>query len=88
MTLAELACRKTADKDARCLNTLAAAYAEAGRFDDAVRTAARAEALAAATRDDSLLADTQTHLRFYRAGKPWHDPLPFHQPAELGAADP
>jgi Flp pilus assembly protein TadD len=40
--LAEKACKATNNTDPEFLDTLAAAYAEAGRFDDAVRTAQQA----------------------------------------------
>lgn len=52
------------------LNTLAAAYAEAGRFPEAVRTAEQAEKLA---RNAGLLGFTQqisSRLQLYRRGEP------------------
>ena len=42
MKLAERGCQLTGQRDPRLLDALAAAYAEAGRFEDAVRTAERA----------------------------------------------
>ena len=50
--MSERACKAVVEPDrpnifaANCLDTLAAAYAEAGRFDDAVKTAGRAIAMA------------------------------------------
>jgi len=55
------------------LDTLAAAYAEAGRFSEAVKTTERAISLAS-DRGDTALADTlRTRLRLYRAGSPYHE---------------
>jgi len=53
--------------------TLAAAYAEAGRFPDAVSTAERAISLATATGDTRFAAANRQLLLLYRAGKPWHE---------------
>jgi tetratricopeptide (TPR) repeat protein len=49
------------------LDTLAAAYAAGGRFDDAVRTASRAAALAEREPDTTRLADIRRNLDRYRA---------------------
>jgi hypothetical protein len=51
-------------------STLAAAYAEAGRFPDAVRAATRAVALARAERDPDSAARFAGQLAGYRAGRP------------------
>ena len=54
-------------------DTLAAAYAEAGQFDDAVAEQQRAiEMLTAVGRDDEL-ADFQNRLDLYRYGQPYRD---------------
>ena len=42
VNLAELLCRRTDYRDPIALETLAAAYAEAGRFEDAARTSEKA----------------------------------------------
>jgi len=52
------------------LDTLAAAYASAGRFEEAIRTAETAEALCAAGITPELGAAIQTRLNLYRAGQP------------------
>jgi tetratricopeptide (TPR) repeat protein len=58
------------------LATLAAAYAEAGRFAEAVEVAQRAIALATA-RNDATTADAlRRQSEFYRAGSPYHEPPP------------
>ena len=71
---AEDACRLTAFKQARETGILAAAYAEAGRFQEAVATAELSVKLASATGDGRTAAINQQLLAFYRAGKPWHEP--------------
>jgi len=53
---------------------LAAGYAEAGRFPEAVATAEKACALATQSGDPALLATNQHLLDLYRAGKPYHEP--------------
>jgi tetratricopeptide (TPR) repeat protein len=56
------------------LNTLAAAYAESGRFPEAVATAQKAVELAR-HRNNLALADTvQVRMALYEAGKPYHQP--------------
>jgi tetratricopeptide (TPR) repeat protein len=55
------------------LDTLAAAYAEAGRFGEAVETLQRALTLPAA-RNNQLLADTlQKRLQLYQKNLPYHE---------------
>jgi tetratricopeptide (TPR) repeat protein len=49
------------------LDTLAAAYAAGGRFDDAVRTASRAAELAEREHDATRLSDIRRNLDRYRA---------------------
>ncbi len=53
-------------------STLAAAYAEAGRFPDATRAAARAIQLARATGQFEDAKRFEQQLALYRAGQPWH----------------
>jgi Flp pilus assembly protein TadD len=72
---AERACQLTAFKRAGMVGTLAAAYAEAGRFPEAVSTAEKAVRLATATGDTQFAAVNQRLLMLYRAGKPWHGEL-------------
>jgi tetratricopeptide (TPR) repeat protein len=68
--LAERACKVENPAQARRLDTLAAAYASAGRFDDAVRTAQQAERLARQTQQPRLADGIGQRLRSYRAGRP------------------
>lgn len=55
--------------DPQVLDTLAAGYAAAGRFDDAVRTASQAAALAEESGDSSLSETIRRNLRQYREGR-------------------
>ena len=79
--LAERVCNLTQWENPVCLGTLAAAYAEAGRFDEAIATAQKACALA--EKSDSppgLLQKNQELLRLYRTHKPYRD-FPPNPPA-------
>jgi len=71
---AESACRLTEFKEARFIGTLAAAYAEAGRFDDAIRTAQRAIEQANAAKQPELAARNAELLERYRTRQPYHEP--------------
>ena len=71
--LAERACHLTDYQQAPMVGVLAAAYAEAGRFTDAVATAQKAIALATAAGDQRFAAMNQQLLKLYRAGRPYHE---------------
>ena len=64
------ACELTHYQKVRPLGTLAAAYAEVGRFDDAIATAQRACDLATQNKEYELLRINQGLLELYRAHKP------------------
>jgi protein O-mannosyl-transferase len=68
--LAKRACKLTNDKQAMVVGTLAAAYAEAGRFAEAVTTAEKAAALADQDGQTELAARNRKLAEQYRAGKP------------------
>lgn len=56
------------------LDTLAAAYAETGKFDRAVATQREALALAAQQQDDpELTAELSAHLEAFEARRPWRE---------------
>jgi len=74
--LAERACELTQDGEASFLGTLAAAYAEAGRFPEAVTTAEKAERLATDAGSKILAGENRQRLELYRTGKPYHEPVP------------
>ncbi len=69
IALAERVCKATGHQAPAPLDTLAAAYAEAGRFSDATATATRALALAR-TKQKSLADRIRRHLEQYKAGRP------------------
>ena len=70
--LAQRANQLTGDGNPVVLGTLAAAYAEAGRFPEAVETAQRALQLAE-TQSNAALADAiRSQLKLYQAGNPFH----------------
>jgi Flp pilus assembly protein TadD len=76
VALAEKACQQTQNQDAMTMGTLAAAYAEVGRFAEAVRTADKAANLAAAAGDSRFATINTQLLQLYRAGKPYHEKAP------------
>jgi tetratricopeptide (TPR) repeat protein len=55
------------------VGTLAAAYAEAGRFDDAISTAQKACTLATESGDQDLLKRNQELLALYQSHQPYHE---------------
>ncbi len=68
--LAERAATLTAWKQPGILNTLAAAYAEAGRFDEATNAATQAIELARSSGRTNLVAQMQFALERYRQRRP------------------
>jgi hypothetical protein len=65
VALAERAARLTGSRDASVLDILAAAYAESGRFADAVETGNRAQGLAAQQGKRDLSAEIQARVVLY-----------------------
>jgi tetratricopeptide (TPR) repeat protein len=74
--LAERACQLSGGKEARCWGTLDAAYAEAGRFAEAVATVAKVRQLALAAGQPDIAQQAEERLALYRAGKPYRTPAP------------
>ena len=70
---AERACHLTAYQQPSCLSTLAAAYAEAGRFSEAIATAEMAVKLQTAKGETRLAGINNQLLSLYRSGKPFHE---------------
>jgi tetratricopeptide (TPR) repeat protein len=70
--LAERGCRIIGFKEPIPVGILAAAYAEAGRFEEAIATAQKACALASASGEQNLLKRNQELLALYRAHQPYH----------------
>jgi Flp pilus assembly protein TadD len=63
-------CRKLTGDRPDVLDVLAAAYAEAGRFDEAVKTATRALAMAKG-KDDRVAGGLEKRLQAYRERRPY-----------------
>jgi len=76
--LAERACRLTNNEIPFYVGTLAAAYAEAGRFHEAVATAEKARDLARKSGQEELAKRNEQLLELYRAGRPFHEPADAH----------
>jgi Flp pilus assembly protein TadD len=70
--LAEWACKATAYKSPPLLDTLAAAYAEAGQFDQAVRTTLQAIEIVR-NNPKASTATLESRLELYKAGKPYRE---------------
>lgn len=85
---AERACELTGYRMARTVGTLAAAYAEAGRFEEAIATAQKACDLAEKSNDPALLQKNQELLMLYRAHQPYHDDSPGSGPTTPTATAP
>jgi protein O-mannosyl-transferase len=73
VALAEEANQSNGGGNAMILHTLAAAYAEAGRYGDATATARRALELAAAQKNDDLTTKLHREMKLYEAGTPIRD---------------
>ncbi len=79
VALAESVCRSTNRTVPQALDTLAAAYAAAGRFEEAVATAREALQLARSSgTHQPLTAEIAARLALYESNKPFH--LPSVQP--------
>ncbi|MFZ1009744.1 MAG: tetratricopeptide repeat protein, partial [Candidatus Sulfotelmatobacter sp.] len=74
MALAERANRLTDGKDPSILDTLSAAYAEAGRFPQAIETEQQAMNLATQQRKSALAETLKIHLGKYRSNMPLREP--------------
>ncbi len=73
VAMAERACKLSDDRVARYLDTLAAAYAAASRFNDAITTAEKAVELARAGNESSLVEKIEGRLQLYRAGHAYRE---------------
>jgi tetratricopeptide (TPR) repeat protein len=68
--------RELLDETPAVLDTLAAAYAEAGRFAEAVAAARKAMELAMAGNDRRSADAVRSRIALYEAGKPYHEASP------------
>jgi len=76
LVLAQRGCQLTGYAHPGPLNSLAAAYAELGRFDQAVKAAERALDLAKRAGDQQLAAEISPTLDSYRSGAPYRIATP------------
>jgi tetratricopeptide (TPR) repeat protein len=72
--LGERALRISGGKIPMIYKVLAAAYAENGRFADAVETAQRGADLATIQGNPGLVAELQSNIALYQSGRPLRDP--------------
>jgi tetratricopeptide (TPR) repeat protein len=73
---AQRACELTRYRVPIMVGTLAAAYAEAGSFDDAIATAQKAHEMALTKCQTELAKKNLELLNLYRSGKPYRELLP------------
>ena len=71
--LAEKALRISGGKIPMIYKVLAAAYAESGRFDDAIETAQRGAELASQS-NPALAGELENNIALYQSGRPLRDP--------------
>ncbi|MGA2241807.1 MAG: tetratricopeptide repeat protein [Verrucomicrobiota bacterium] len=71
--LAQQAERLDGGESPQILDTLAAAYAEAGRFSEAVETVTRALNLTTTNNDNTLIDVLKTRLKLYEANTSYHE---------------
>ena len=69
--LAERVCELTKNMRPDFLDTLAVAYASAGRFSDALDTGKKAMELAQSSGNEKLASEIKDHLDLFKAGKPY-----------------
>jgi Flp pilus assembly protein TadD len=69
--VAEQASQATGEQDPKALDALAAAYAECGRFSDAVAVAHKAQAQASARGQMALASEIEDRLRLYQRRQPF-----------------
>lgn len=80
VALAERLANRFSFAEPRSLDVLGAAYAAAGRFDEAVRAAERAIALASRAGDAALATEIRARLSLYRGRRAFIGPLPADPP--------
>ena len=71
--LAERCCRLMDYRVSASLDTLAAAYAEAGRFPEAIATAKKAIEIASSQGETQMVQDLKSRLSNYQSAKPWRE---------------
>jgi tetratricopeptide (TPR) repeat protein len=76
LALAEQLQVVTGGQNPQALDALAAAYAEAGRFEDAIETGEQASRLAAPLGNQDLANQIDERLELYRSQQPYRSPAP------------
>ena len=71
---AERACELTQYGQPVFVTTLAAAYAEAGRFNDATATAQKARTVALEQGQSGIVTENDQLLALYKSGRAYHEP--------------
>jgi tetratricopeptide (TPR) repeat protein len=74
--LAEQACRATGFTEPILIGTLAAAYAEAGRFDEAVAAAQKAQERAQLLAQPSVVRKNRELIQLFKTRQPYRDTTP------------
>ena len=85
VTLAERACELWGKEEPNLLDTLAAAYAEAGRFPEAIATLEQATSLAESMGRKELASELGKRLQGYEEGTPHREGLESGKPADPGS---
>ena len=70
---AKICCHLINYKDSEKLDTLAAAYAENGQFDEALKTAQKALEMRDSFTREGLISEIQNRVKFYKRKQPWHE---------------
>ena len=71
--LAEAVCQQTQFRDPALLDVLAAAYAEVGRFVEAIATARQALTQVHLTQDQNLAQQIAERIQLYQAQEPYRN---------------
>jgi tetratricopeptide (TPR) repeat protein len=71
--LAQEACERTNYRDPILLDTLAAAYAETGRFQDAIQIERTAAQIARQQKQEKQLSQIMSRLQLYQSGQPYRE---------------
>jgi tetratricopeptide (TPR) repeat protein len=75
VTLAQRVCELTHNRAPMCLDVLGAAYAAAGRLNDAIATAQKAIELARVAGQPQVVKGIEMRLQLYRAGRAYRQPI-------------
>ena len=75
VTWAEQAVAMTQGRNHTCLDTLGVAYAEVGRFEDALRVTRQAVTLATEVKDTESVREYRRRIALYERSQPYHESL-------------